>query len=138
MVGGSNSDVEITQSCGALLRMMSGACSLADKGFLMHQDVVEVCHEIITPFKKEKNAKTFTAEDMVQTSLVARNRIHVERAFKRAQEWKILHRTIKISQFPIFSAIWFVTCMMCNFDVPLIRDGVPKEDLCSLYEQVWL
>jgi hypothetical protein len=82
MVGGSNSDVDLTQSCGALLRMMPGWSTLADKGFMMHSAFAECMHELITPFKKVSGQKTFTADDMVQTSLVARNRIHVERSFK--------------------------------------------------------
>ncbi len=135
LVGGSCSDVELTQTCGALLRMLPGWSSLADKGFLMHADFAEVLHELITPVKKVRGAKTFSADDMVQTSVVAKYRIHVERAFRRAQEWKILHRTIKISQMPIFSSVWFVCCMMTNFEPQLIRDGANER--VSLYEMVW-
>ena len=135
MVGGSCSDVEITQSCGALLRLISGRASLADKGFLMHNDFAKNNHELLTPFKMVSGAQVFTADDMSKTSLIARNRVHVERAFKRVQEWKILHKTIKLSQLHIFSAIWFICCMMSNYESPLIRDGA--EYLRSVYEMVW-
>eukprot|EP00808_Paulinella_micropora_P003317 g7408.t1 len=72
-----------------------GYCSLADKGFLVHALFAAVEHELQTPWKKVRNVHGFEEEATLQAQRVGNVRIHVERAFKRAQEWQIL---IKLSR----------------------------------------
>ena len=79
-------------------------------------------HELITPCKAWVNNPTFTVDEVAHTHKVGNKRIHVERAFRRAQEWKILHGLVPLTRVDIWGAVWFVCCMMSNFDSLLIRD----------------
>ena len=105
-----------------MARLYEGMTSLADKGFMMHADFIALCHELITPPKAKKNVASFSVDEGRMTNKVGSLRIHVERAFQRVQEWKVLHKTIKISNADLSGSVFFVCCMMSNFDSPLIRE----------------
>lgn len=92
-------------------------------------------HELITPCKAWVNNPTFTVDEVAHTHKVGNKRIHVERAFRRAQEWKILHGLVPLTRVDIWGAVWFVCCMMSNFGPPMIREGV--DGLPSLAEIQW-
>eukprot|EP01050_Picozoa_sp_SAG11_P014307 SAG11_NODE_1746_length_4331_cov_2.793715_3_plen_213_part_00 len=92
---------------------------------MMHDEYARLKnHELITPTKAWVGQPTFTVDESAHTSNVGNKRIHVERAFKRAQEWKILHKVIPITRVDIWGAVFYVCCMMSNYGPPMIRDGV--------------
>ena len=67
------------------------------------------------------------------THVVAGPRVHVERAFRRVQEWKCLSKRVKLTQADLAGSVFSVCARMSNFDRPLIREG----DLLSVAEQTW-
>ena len=56
-------------------------------------------------------------------------------ARRRAQEWKILHSIIKISNMDMAGTVFAICCYMTNYEAPLIRQS--DEDLRSLSELQW-
>ena len=90
----------------------------------MHTDFTLKQHHLIMPPKAKRGQVEFSADQMADTAAIARLRIHVERAFERAQEFRILHRTIPISMIDQWSSVFKVCCLLTNFQPPLVA---PKD-----------
>ena len=75
----------------------------------MHSDFADALHELITPCKAYNKQATFTIDETIITTTVARDRALVERVFRRGQEWKYLHRTIPITETDIAGSCFFVS-----------------------------
>lgn len=133
--GGGCDDKTATQCSGYYDRLYAFFTSLADKGFLLHGEFIEKQHELMIPPKKFKGRVSFNTDEMRKTDQVGSKRIHVERAFSTLTNWKIYSKRIKISNVDLWSSIYFVTCMMCNYEPPqLLEEGTPN--VC-LAEMVW-
>ena len=74
------------------------------------------------PPKAQAGQHAFSDVQMLDTQRIARMRIHVERAFERAQEFRILHNTIPVDQFDMWGMVFRVCCLLTNYQSPLIRD----------------
>ena len=133
--GGSCVDRGLTRCSGLLYRLYKGCSTLADKGFLMHADFAEFLHELITPCKAYNKQATFTVDETLITTQVARDRALVERVFRRGQEWKYLHRRIPISECDLAGSVFFVIMMMTNYEPLAVRQK--DEPLTSLAEKQW-
>lgn len=133
--GGKCDDVTLTEVTGLMDNLLPDWITLADKGFMMHAQFAEHGHILHVPSHAQTNVPTYTRDEMRWTNKIGKTRIHVERMFKRAQEFKILHRTIKISSMDLAGTVFKVCCFMGNFDAPLIRQA--GEPLRSLSEIQW-
>lgn len=119
---GRITDPEITRISGFLDLIHKYGVTVADKGFFMHHDFSERSHKLLVPVKASKGQEFFSEDSMVMTAEIARKRIHVERAFQRAQEFKILHKIIPVTEIDIFGMIFKICCGLTNFQPPLIED----------------
>lgn len=83
---GSLSDKKIVQHCGVTKELVKGDMVLADKGFLI-QDILPYGVTLnLPPFL---TTKQFTRKQISNTQLVARARVHVERAIKKIKNFLI-------------------------------------------------
>jgi hypothetical protein len=121
---GRLSDPVITRLCGFLEVVHEHGAVGADKGFDMIADFSSKRSHLIIPPKAYSGQSVYTEDEMTDTATIARSRIHVERAFKRAQEYQILHSKIPITMFDMWGSIFKVCCFLTNFEVPLIRDKI--------------
>ena len=119
---GRITDPSIVKLCGFLDVIHEGGLTGADKGFMMHNDFAGKMHYLAVPPKARRGQKHYDTDQMIDTTTIARKRIHVERAFRRAQEYEILHRRIPITQFDIWGMVFSVCCFLCNFQPPLMDD----------------
>jgi exonuclease-1 len=133
--GGACDDVTLVIVSRMLERVYPGFSSLADKGFMMHREYMAVMHELLTPPKKRHKADTFNLDEMSTTHSIGGPRSHVERTFKRGQEWKALHKTLKLTSVDLAGTVFAVAMRMINFDKPMIREG--DGPLKSLAELTW-
>ena len=85
---GSTSDKQIVLHGKVLDHMQPGDLILADKGFLLHDIVPQGVAVNIPPFL---NKPQFTKEQVVETTRIARARIHVECAIQRLKVFRILN-----------------------------------------------
>ena len=120
---------------GLMDMVFEGWATLADKGFMMHAEFAAKGHELITPPHAAANVPTYTIDESKWTNAIGKTRIHVERMFRRAQEWKILHSTIKVSHMDLAGTIFKVCCLMGNYEPNLVRQR--GEILRSLSELQW-
>lgn len=102
---------------------------------MMHAEFVDVMHELLTPPKAANLSKTFNTNECTDTHIIAGSRIHVERLFRRGQEWKVMKRTLKITNIDLAGSMFSVVMRMTNFEAPLIRDGATE--LKSVAELTW-
>ena len=101
----------------------------------MHADFNALQHTLITPTHAWTGIPTYNRDESLWTNAIGKTRIHVERMFRRAQEWKILHSLIKISQMDLAGTVFIVCMYLTNFESPLIREQGRK--LTSLARLQW-
>ena len=95
--GGRASDKEITLKSGFLDKLTHGDCVLADRGFLVEEELATRGAALRIPaFTRGK--KQMTAKDIDIFRQIANARIHVERVIGRLKKFKILSTTIPIAQ----------------------------------------
>ena len=83
---GSLSDKAIVQKCGILSHLIAGGLNLAYKGFLIQDMIPNGVSFNIPPFLNGK----FSESEVKCTKRIAKCRIHVERAYARLKDFKIL------------------------------------------------
>lgn len=115
---GSTSDREIFIQSNLCNIFESGDLVLADKGFLISDLLPPGVHVNIPPFLF---APQFTPDEVVETTNIARARIHVERAIGRLKVFKITGYIPK-TLFPYATIIFQVCAALTNFQSPLIRE----------------
>ena len=111
---GSISDKEIVKRSGLLEVLQPGDEIMADKGFLIQDELVSVGATLVMP-KFLKNRKQFTKEEAEDNKKAACLRLHVERCMERIKNWHILDRKIPISLAPVSCDIIFVLAAFTNF-----------------------
>ena len=116
---GSTTDKEITIKSGMLDKLESGDEIMADKGFLIQDELANIGVTLTIPaFLKGK--KQFSKEEAEKNKKVASLRVHVERCMERLKNWHILDRTIPVSMAPLASDMFIVIAALTNFHPPLI------------------
>jgi hypothetical protein len=119
-------DSAITKLCMYLEMIPRDGVTGADKGLDMHHEFARRGGAFLSmPPKARRGQHEFTAEQMVDTAAIARKRIHVKRAFQRAQEFKFLHKTIPLAMAMVgmWGVVFAICCRLFNYQPPLIRDG---------------
>ena len=119
---GRITDPQITELSRLLEKIHAGGVVSADKGFMMHAQFARRGCFLAVPPKAQAGQHAFSDVQMLDTQRIARMRIHVERAFERAQEFRILHNTIPVDQFDMWGMVFRVCCLLTNYQSPLIRD----------------
>ena len=114
---GSTSDKKIVIKSGLLHVLQPGDKIMADKGFLIKDELISVGATLVLPsFLKAR--KQFTKEEAEHNKRVAS--VRVERCMERIKNWHILDRRIPITLAPISSDIIIVLSAFTNFLPPLI------------------
>ena len=79
------SDPELADAADLTRGLWEGMDLMADKGFLISQELFSIGVGLICPTKKVKGAR-FSSQALNQTNIIARHRIHCERSIRRLQE----------------------------------------------------
>jgi hypothetical protein len=117
---GSISDNDIVRQSGFLDKINPGDLVMADRGFLIKQDLMKKKAFLnIPPFLMGRDH--FTAAEEAKTKSIAKCRIHVERAIERLKKFRIIKQTVPSSLTPILSQTVFVIAMLVNHQQPLVR-----------------
>ena len=116
---GSISDKKITVKSGLLNHLQQDVEVMADKGFLIQDELASVGAVLTMPaFLKER--KQFSKEEAAKNKKVACLRFHVERCMERIKNWHILDSKIPISLAPFASDIFIAIAALTSFQPPLI------------------
>ena len=115
----SISDKEITTKSGLLDYLQQNDKVMADKGFLIQDELASVGASLTIPAFLS-GRKQFSKEDATKNKKVACLRVHVERCMERIKNWHILDCRIPVSLAPVASDIFTVIAALTNFQPPLI------------------
>ena len=117
MYGGSILDRELFIASGLINKLEPGDAVMADKGFNIY-DILE-SHGIMLNIPPRKNNDELSCRELIETRRIASLRIHVERAFKRVKDFRILD-SIPINMAGLSSELFYVCAMLTNFRKPLV------------------
>ncbi|CAL9702147.1 unnamed protein product [Knipowitschia caucasica] len=114
---GSISDKEITMRCGLLQLLSYGDGVMADKGFVIEEELSQIgAHLIIPPFK---TTSQLSVADAHKTQAIARLRVLVERAICRVKEYHIWDSVVPLSLTGTINQLWAVCCLLTHYQGPL-------------------
>ena len=113
------SDKALTRQSGILDLLESGDSVMADRGFDIEEDLtLRSVHLNIPPYLRGKTQ--LWAKEVMVTRRIASLRIHVERAMERIKNFHNFDKSIPVSLTDIADRIFFVCCVLCNFQPPLV------------------
>ena len=116
---GSISDPDIVEKSGFLNHMQKGDLVMADKGFLIQDQLAAHSASLVMPnFLSDKCQ--FIKKETEHNNKVASLRIHVERYMERLKNWHYFDRVIPITTSSIASDAWIVIACISNFWPPMI------------------
>lgn len=118
--GGRTSDKVVTQRSGFLDLLQHSDVVMADRGFLIQEDILaRNCYLVIPSFTR---GKTQLSQKQVEVSRqMSRLRIHVERAIQRLKTFKILSTCMSLSMVPHADSILTIASAVCNLQPKLVN-----------------
>ena len=120
--GGRASDRHITLNSSFLERVDPGDQIMADRGFLIREEVMMRRADLVIP-PAAKGAQQMSAGDVKATTKeIANLRIHVERAIQRLKTltFRIRKYTLPLTLLPVIDNIVITCAALCNLYGPLI------------------
>ena len=118
--GGRTSDKVVTQRSGFLDVLEPYDLILADRGFLIEEDITSRnCYMIMPSFTKGK--KQLSQKEVECSRQLARVRIHVERAIQRIKIFQVLNTSMQLSLVPQVNSILTICCAISNLQPKLVK-----------------
>ncbi|XP_071480907.1 uncharacterized protein [Diadema antillarum] len=118
--GGRATDVHITRESGFLNLIDAGDIILADRGFVIREDLL-MRHARLEIPASSKGLEQQSPEDVAATKKIANARIHVERAIGRMKVFNILQHTLPLSMVPLIDDIVIVCAALINLQPALVK-----------------
>ena len=117
--GGRTFEKVITQRSGYLDKLEHGDQVLADRGFLIAEELANRNSTLIIPaFTKGKSQ--LSAKEVETTRKIAHVRIHVERAIERLNTFNILCTNMSMYMVPHADSIVTICSAICNLQPKLV------------------
>ena len=118
--GGRTSDKHITQHCGNLNMLECGDVVMADRGFIVRDDMDLLGVKLIMPaFTRVR--KQLTKKEVDESRMCARRRIHVERVIRKVKQYKILQGVISINLMELIDDCVTIAAPFVNLDVGVVK-----------------
>ncbi|XP_065645285.1 uncharacterized protein LOC136075776 [Hydra vulgaris] len=119
---GAISDKKIVVRSGFLKKELCNKNDsvMADRGFTIsdHLNTINVKLNISSFL----NGQQLSKEDATESQTIASLRIHVERAIRRIKVYRQISNEIPLVFHGSINQLWTVTCLLCNFLPPLIKN----------------
>ncbi len=122
LYGGATSDKALLNmtGSGSLMELLEdGDVIMSDRGFSL--DLKHKHLNIIHPPFLERKAQQLSPKKVIETRIIARHRIHVERCMGRIKNYKLLNGIIPLKSIYLLN-YWFYICTFFTiFDEPLVK-----------------
>ena len=92
---------------------MPGDCILADRGFLIEEELNTVGAYLKIP-KFTKGKSQLPAKDVDESRKLSNVRIHIERVIGQLKKFRLLQNTVPISQVDLLDNAMIVICALVN------------------------
>jgi len=117
---GSASDQQVFERSGLLELLREGDIVLADRGFNIQHLAATRGVTIVTPAFLKGRSQLLPAE-VIQSRMITRQRIHVERLIGLTKTYKFVKGPIHYRHVPIISEVYFVACFLSNLQPAIVR-----------------
>ncbi len=118
--GGRVSDKVLTLEPRFLEKVSHGDCILADRGFLVEQELNEKGAYLKIPhFTKGKDQ--LSGKEVHESRQLSNVRIHVERVIGQLKKIRILQSTVPISQVDLLDNVMIVISALVNLNKSVVR-----------------
>ena len=111
--GGNMSDKQIFMESGIVRKFSPGDKCMADKGFTIKGELMEIGVELILP-AFVKGGKPLTPQENEHNKIITNSRIHVERVIGRLRDYAYLSSIIPITQLDLITPAAIVCCALTN------------------------
>lgn len=111
--GGRASDKKLIQSSGFLDKLADGDVILADRGFLIKEDVARRGARLVVP-ALTRGKKQLPAREAEEARQISRIRIHVERAIGRLKVYRILRDRLPVSLLRYATSVVNICAALTN------------------------
>lgn len=118
---GCMSDVEITKLSGLIDLLDRGDSIMADKGFVLNKVLEGTGISVNTPPFLQSQGQ-FSRQEVEQTQVIAKLRIHIERHIRRVKEYHLFDSAIPLSMVGTINQLWTVANMLTLFKGPLVKE----------------
>ena len=112
---GCMSDVEVTKLSGLIDLLEEGDSIMADKGFVLNKVLENTSISINTPPFLSSQGQ-FSKQEVEQTQIIAKLRIHIERHIRRVKEFHLFDGVIPLSMTGTINQLWTVANMLSSFE----------------------
>ncbi|XP_035994674.1 uncharacterized protein LOC118563656 isoform X2 [Fundulus heteroclitus] len=117
--GGRTSDKVITLRSGFLDNIQYGDQVLADRGFLISEDLANRGATLVIPSFTKGKAQ-LSAKEVELSRRIAHVRIHVERAIERLKNFNILSSNMTMHMVPHADSVVTICSALCNLQPKLV------------------
>ena len=119
--GGRVSDKEITLKSGYMDKLLHGDEVLADRGFLVSEEMAALGVTLRTPsFTRGK--KQLSSKDVEVSKNLAHVRIHVERVIGRMKNFLFLQSSVPVNQMHLLDDIIIIVGALHNLMPSIVKD----------------
>ena len=122
--GGNVSDIHIFKT-DFMSNIEPGDAIMVDKGFNVSDLTLQCGAKLhIPPFTRPKSdgkGRTLNQTEILKTREIARLRIHVERAIRRIEEFKLIGNKFDTRLFPLLDQILIIVSVLSNLEQPLVN-----------------
>ena len=118
--GGRATDRHITVNSGFLNLIDPTDQIMADKGFLIRDELMFRRAELVLP-PGVKGHEQMSSQDVQKTKAIANLRIHVERAIQRLKTFRILKFQLPLNLLPLMDDIVVTCAALCNLYSHLVK-----------------
>ncbi|XP_031358904.1 uncharacterized protein LOC116182512 isoform X1 [Photinus pyralis] len=125
---GRSSDKEIFNSCGILQLLEPGDSVMADKGYVIRDELEARGVALNIPPFLASDSKQFSPADVEKTKEIASLRIHVERVISEIKTFRILKFVFPNSAHCSLNQIWKICCHLQNF----INEPLLNRKVCNI------
>ena len=117
--GGRISDKQLTIESGFLDLLTFGDSILADRGFLIAEEVA-TRGAVLAILSFTRGKSQIPAKDVDESRKIDHVRIYVERVIGRLKTFKILNSTIPISQVDLLNDVMIVVSALVNLNKSIV------------------
>lgn len=125
---GRESDKNITLKCGFLNKLKPGDCILADRGFLVKDELARIGVTLRVP-SYTKGKSQLSACEVDTSRQLSHVRIHVERVIGRIKKFHILQTTIPITQVVMLDHVMIVCSALANLNRSVVRKSTQRNEM---------
>lgn len=119
--GGRTSDSTITVESVFLEHLQPGDCVLTNKGFPTIKTTLAEKNAVLVMPPFSKGAGQFSVQEIAETYLIARCRIHVERMIQRVKIYNILNHRVPVTLIPYMDKVFHMCCVLANYQPYIIK-----------------